>query len=140
MRDIIETPTAILVDARLDNFNCISTCVGQEIDVMHFLFSAKGRLSRKPFNLFMFSLYGGFLILGGYKDDPPWWSVLFLLSMVWPAVVIQIKRWHDRGKSGHWFFINFIPFIGSFWVLIETSFLRGTVGENRYGPDPLSKQ
>jgi uncharacterized membrane protein YhaH (DUF805 family) len=25
----------------------------------------------------------------------------------------------------------------SLWALIELGFLRGTVGDNRYGPDPL---
>jgi uncharacterized membrane protein YhaH (DUF805 family) len=26
----------------------------------------------------------------------------------------------------------------SLWMLIELGFLRGTIGPNRYGPDPLS--
>ncbi len=49
----------------------------------------------------------------------------------------QVKRWHDRDKSGWWVLINFIPFIGWLWATIELGFLRGTMGPNRFGPDPL---
>jgi uncharacterized membrane protein YhaH (DUF805 family) len=34
--------------------------------------------------------------------------------------------------------LNLISFAISIWALVELGFLRGTVGPNRYGPDPLS--
>lgn len=45
-----------------------------------------------------------------------------------------VKRWHDRGKSGRWFFILFIPIIGIVWSLIELGFLPETDWHNEYGP------
>jgi Protein of unknown function (DUF805) len=47
-----------------------------------------------------------------------------------------VKRYHDRGKSGFWFFCTFIPFIGGFWQLIECGFCSGDDGDNDYGPPP----
>jgi uncharacterized membrane protein YhaH (DUF805 family) len=55
------------------------------------------------------------------------------LLLVWPAVVISIKRWHDRGKSGWWVLVSLIPFIGWLWMLIENGLLRGDAGSNRFG-------
>jgi uncharacterized membrane protein YhaH (DUF805 family) len=63
-------------------------------------------------------------------------AVLFLILYFWVMLAIQIKRWHDRSKSGLWFFINFIPYVGPLWVFVELGCLRGTVGPNQYGPDP----
>jgi uncharacterized membrane protein YhaH (DUF805 family) len=58
------------------------------------------------------------------------------IPIFWASVCLQVKRWHDRGKSGAWFFINFIPYVGGLWVLVECGCLRGTQGHNQYGPDP----
>jgi len=60
-------------------------------------------------------------------------SLLFL----YPTLALYTKRWHDRGKSGWWTLIILIPLIGGIWALIELGILRGTVGPNQYGPDPL---
>ena len=66
----------------------------------------------------LFALVGGVLILG-------------------IATATNIKRWHDRDKSGWMVLILLIPLLGWLWSLIELGFLRGTEGENRFGPDPL---
>lgn len=63
-------------------------------------------------------------------------NILFL----WPSLAVQAKRWHDRDKSGLWILINFAPYIGVIWALIETGILPGTVGDNVYGRDPLQIQ
>jgi uncharacterized membrane protein YhaH (DUF805 family) len=60
------------------------------------------------------------------------------IPLLWANAVIQVKRWHDRGKSGAWFFVSFIPYLGGLWVFIECGCLRGTPHGNGYGPDPLS--
>ena len=61
---------------------------------------------------------------------------LLMLLMIWISLVISVKRWHDRDKSGWWVLIVMVPFIGPLWQFIETGCLRGTVGRNQYGPDP----
>ena len=59
------------------------------------------------------------------------------LAFIWPGLAVQVKRWHDRGKSGWWVLIMFVPLIGGIWALVELGFLRGTSGPNQYGDDPL---
>jgi uncharacterized membrane protein YhaH (DUF805 family) len=63
---------------------------------------------------------------------------IVILLTLWPALAIYTKRWHDRGKSGWWSLILFVPLIGSIWLLVELGFLRGTEGPNKYGPDPIA--
>ena len=64
-------------------------------------------------------------------------SIIAALALIYPAIVLYAKRWHDRGKSGWWTLIAFVPIIGGLWLLIELGFLKGTDGDNQYGPDPL---
>ncbi len=66
-------------------------------------------------------------------------SIVIYLAALWPSLALQIKRWHDRDKSGWWVLINFVPFIGGIWALIECGFLEGTKGPNKFGPDPLAQ-
>jgi uncharacterized membrane protein YhaH (DUF805 family) len=54
----------------------------------------------------------------------------------WISLAVQIKRWHDRDKSGWWIFIGAIPLIGPIWALIETGFLSGSIGTNQYEAPP----
>ena len=56
-------------------------------------------------------------------------SALFL----YPSFALATKRWHDRGKSGWWSLIVFVPIIGGLWALIELGFLPGEEGVNAYG-------
>jgi uncharacterized membrane protein YhaH (DUF805 family) len=63
-------------------------------------------------------------------------TILMLLTL-WPALAVYTKRWHDRGKSGWWSLIMFIPIVGGIWMLVELGFLRGTEGVNRFGADPI---
>ncbi len=62
--------------------------------------------------------------------------VALYLTLVWISFAITVKRWHDRDKSGWWILIGMIPIIGPIWQFVETGCLRGTIGSNRYGPDP----
>lgn len=55
------------------------------------------------------------------------------LLLIWPGLMVQIKRWHDRDKSGWWVLIGLVPVIGGIWALVETGFLAGTPGPNRFG-------
>jgi uncharacterized membrane protein YhaH (DUF805 family) len=75
-------------------------------------------------------------------SSPPMIIALLVLTSVylvlafWITLAVQIKRWHDRDKSGVWVLIAFIPFVGPIWSLIECGFLDGTEGPNRFGPSP----
>jgi uncharacterized membrane protein YhaH (DUF805 family) len=80
-------------------------------------------------------------------------------ALVWVGFVLAIKRLHDRDKSGWWVLVfyvgpsilqgvgnsttsvipNLIGFGISIWGFVELGFLRGTPGQNNYGPDPLAE-
>jgi len=62
---------------------------------------------------------------------------ILLIPLFWMSFAIQIKRWHDRDKSGWWCLIVLIPYIGPIWAFIENGCLGGTPGPNRFGNDPL---
>lgn len=64
-------------------------------------------------------------------------GLVALVFTIWGGLAGQVKRWHDRDKSGWFVLVNFIPLVGAIWVLVEVGFLRGTAGPNRFGPDPL---
>ena len=63
-------------------------------------------------------------------------AAIFYLICVVINVSVSVKRYHDRGKSGWWFFLVFIPLIGGIWQLIELGFCSGDDGDNDYGPPP----
>lgn len=65
-------------------------------------------------------------------------SSIFALIGIWFSLAVGAKRCHDRGRSGWFQAIALIPIIGAIWLLIELGFLKGTEGENRFGPDPLA--
>jgi len=80
--------------------------------------------------------------------------------LLWIYLAIVVKRLHDRDKSAWWLLAYFVlPGLykqfeerlpDSYWMLpialgcviltlaafVETGFLRGTIGSNRFGPDP----
>lgn len=114
------------------------------MDIQKFYFSAQGRVSRKQWWLrlivpvFAISIVLGIIDAAIGMSDPT--SGIGLLSGVWalivliPSILIYIKRFHDRNKSGWWVLIGFVPIIGALWLLIELGFLKGTPGPNRFGP------
>lgn len=58
-----------------------------------------------------------------------------ILGLFIPQLALQVRRFHDQGKSGWFALFNLIPYIGIFIVLIFM-LVEGTEGENEYGPDP----
>lgn len=110
-----------------------------------FLFSFKGRISRKPFWFFNLCILTSAIVLGlftGHSNDITEISkpqLMFMVWIFWPNLAVQAKRWHDRNKSALWVLINFIPIAGPIWALIENGLLPGTRGPNRFGDDPLDE-
>jgi uncharacterized membrane protein YhaH (DUF805 family) len=63
-------------------------------------------------------------------------STLVELLLFLPSLAVGIRRLHDIDRSGWWTLLGFVPFIG--WVvLIIWACTKGTLGPNRFGPDPL---
>ena len=81
-----------------------------------------------------------FLLVAVMGDvESPNVGVLYLAlyaPMLWVSLAVSVKRWHDRDMSGWWILSGLVPLIGGIVAIIQTGFLRGTVGDNRFGPDP----
>jgi uncharacterized membrane protein YhaH (DUF805 family) len=121
------------------------------MDFMHIFLSFNGRLRRLHFWVGLIILWvveavifgvliGRAVMAGAASGAGPgplaFVGYLLILALVWPALAIQVKRWHDRDKSGWWVLIAFVPIIGFFWMLIECGILDGTPGPNKFGPSP----
>jgi uncharacterized membrane protein YhaH (DUF805 family) len=65
-------------------------------------------------------------------------GLLVGLVGIWVGIAAGAKRCHDRDRTGWFQLIVLIPIIGAIWLLIELGFLKGSEGENRFGPDPLA--
>ena len=111
-----------------------------EVLTKDFLLNWQGRINRQRYWTFVLLALAGSVIAGIVDAilTGGILGVLFSLALVYPSIIVGIKRWHDRDKSGWWSLIAFIPLIGFLWVLIECGFLAGTSGSNRFGEDPLA--
>ena len=111
-----------------------------EVLTKDFLLNWQGRINRQRYWTFVLLALAGSVIAGIVDAvlTGGILGVLFSLALFYPSIIVGIKRWHDRDKSGWWSLIAFIPLIGFLWVLIECGFLAGTAGSNRFGDDPLA--
>jgi len=55
---------------------------------------------------------------------------------LWAQSALSVKRAHDLGRSWKFVLLLFVPGV-NLWPLFELWLLRGTLGDNPYGPDPL---
>jgi uncharacterized membrane protein YhaH (DUF805 family) len=62
---------------------------------------------------------------------------LLALALLLPSLAVQVRRLHDINKSGWNCLWNLLPIVGPI-LLIVWFCRRGTVGDNRFGPDPLA--
>jgi uncharacterized membrane protein YhaH (DUF805 family) len=61
--------------------------------------------------------------------------VVIALGALVPNLALGFRRLHDIDKSAWWLLIVLIPFIGAL-VLLYFAVQPGTVGPNKFGPDP----
>ena len=72
---------------------------------------------------------------GGFQFQVrPTFSILWLLITI-PFLSVTCRRLHDTNRRAWFLLLYFIPFIGMIWLLVLCT-LKGTEGDNRYGPDP----
>jgi uncharacterized membrane protein YhaH (DUF805 family) len=94
-------------------------------------------------------------------------TFILQLVFLYPSAALMVKRLHDRNRPTYFaafilvpvilkgltdligmtgdpfsataldYILNGIIFIVAIWFFIELGILRGTVGPNQYGPDPL---
>ena len=77
-----------------------------------------------------------------------WWTVLFTflcglipvvgwiagLAFFIPSLAVMVRRFHDTGKSGAYYFMCLIPIAGPILLIIQL--LKDSDGNNQYGPGP----
>ncbi len=62
-------------------------------------------------------------------------SLIYGLAMVIPSAAAKVRRLHDTGRSGWWYWIALIPLIG-YMVLCVFWAQDSQPGKNRYGSNP----
>jgi uncharacterized membrane protein YhaH (DUF805 family) len=103
----------------------ISSCFRQYV-------ALDGRAPRSEY--WYFHLFCGLAIIAGLTLRAL--DFLIALGLTLPLIAVNVRRLHDVDRSGWMIFIAVIPFIGPLLLLIWHC-NRGTLGDNRFGPDPL---
>ena len=111
-------------------------------DLKELLFTFEGRVNRAKwwgvgfFTWLYINIAWGVAYLA--ESGLVWFAVSMLyIAFVLANLAVSIRRWHDRGRSGWFYLVVFIPVIGTIWTLIELGLLAGDEDTNRYGPNPL---
>jgi uncharacterized membrane protein YhaH (DUF805 family) len=128
--------------------NVVGSARAQAFSWSWFFLHLNGRVTRFDYWVRYFLGYVGLLIVCNILDfvlgtfhaqsGLGLFGTLLALAAIWPGIAVSVKRCHDRDRSGWFLLWVFLPIIGAIWLLVELGFLRGTQGENRFGPDPLS--
>ncbi len=97
-----------------------------------------GRARRKEY--WMFVLFNTIIVfvLGfveGLFGGPGIIANIYSLAVLIPSIAVFVRRLHDTGRSGWWFFIGFVPLVGAI-VLLVFMVKDSDPGDNQYGPNP----
>ena len=63
-------------------------------------------------------------------------ALIAALAFIVPLLSAVVRRLHDTGRSGWWYFIGLVPLIGGIWLFVLTV-MPSEPQPNQYGPDPL---
>ncbi len=109
----------------------------------------KGRARRREY--WFFALFAAIIIIlvgvvGGVLDNILGLSgtlatalvTIVDLGLILPSLSVLVRRLHDIGKSGWWFWISLIPVVGGI-ILLVFMFLDSQPGSNAYGSNPKGK-
>ena len=55
-----------------------------------------------------------------------------VVGLIVPSLAVLVRRLHDTGRSGWWYFISLVPCVGGIWLLVLLV-SEGTAGQNQYG-------
>lgn len=98
----------------------------------------KGRASRPEYWWFFLSwmiVYLAGAVLSRAIRPLVFLLVIAGLAYIIPLIAAAVRRLHDTGRSGWWYFIVLIPFVGGI-ILIVLLAGEGEPGPNLYGPPP----
>ena len=98
-------------------------------------FQIKGRASKSEFWWFTLFYFIAIFSLVMINETL---AIIFLLIILPASICVTVRRLHDQGKSGFFYFISIIPYVGGLILLFMCS-MDGTKGKNKFGPSPLKK-
>jgi len=112
----------------------------QSMDLKTLLLSFEGRASRSDYWLRFALPYFGIGIVAAIIDyalntNGVIQAIISILA-IWPSLAVMAKRCHDRDRSAWFMLIGIVPLL-NIWLLVEVWCLRGTIGPNRFGADPV---
>ena len=139
------------------------------MDLVNLLYTYEGRINRAKWWLAVLVYVIAVLILGVIAMALGIGGAIviylaFYVAVAISGIMVGVKRLHDRNKSGWWMlFFYGVPFLAGMmqavvgqdsalglllgvvslviavWMFIELGCLRGSIGPNQYGPDPLAQ-
>lgn len=62
-------------------------------------------------------------------------AIMWIVFSIIPSISVTVRRLHDSGLSGWFYFISIIPYVGGL-ILLIFMVLGSTPGDNKYGPEP----
>ena len=77
------------------------------------------------------------MVFGWEYSDPTWFSNIFILAMILPNISVLVRRLHDTGRSGWWYFIALVPCVG-YIILLVFTIMDGEPHPNAYGEVPTN--
>ena len=60
---------------------------------------------------------------------------ILTLGLIVPSIAVLVRRLHDTGRSGWWYFVSLVPLIGGILLLVWLA-QDSQPGTNEYGPNP----
>lgn len=106
-------------------------------ELLSIYFKWDGRINRTTYWLYSLPLLLVFLANNYFIYDINDTLYLIIMALIlYPQMMINIKRSHDRNRTGFFSLILLVPIL-SLWPLIEFGFIRGSEGFNKYGSDPV---
>jgi uncharacterized membrane protein YhaH (DUF805 family) len=110
------------------------------LDVLKKYATFSGRARRKEY--WMYTLFNVVILLvllgigvAAFGENGVWLYTVYLFAVLIPTLAVTVRRLHDTGRSGWWYFISFVPLVGPIVLLVFTC-LGGDAAPNKYGPDP----
>jgi uncharacterized membrane protein YhaH (DUF805 family) len=136
------------------------------MDWTELLFDFKGRVSRSEFWTFFLIMIGYALVAAIIRmivGGGPILTFILGIPALYPWLAVATKRLHDRNKNADRAFLfvgvpataNLLGLLDlssmsylffalwaagiavTIWSFVELGFLRGTIGDNQYGADPI---
>ena len=106
--------------------------------------SFDGRINRAPFWAGVLVLIGANVVLAiigsvlGMIFGPlSYLATVGSLVLIYPAVALYAKRWHDQAKSGWWTLVALVPLLGALYTIYMLGIKEGEPEANQYGQNPL---